>query len=877
MASFLTNIHEEIGEILAKRRCEIKLRVDEPQREGRYLPVPRILNQKLVAETKKRFPQGLYSHQAIAVTKSVLQKKHIAMTTSTASGKSLGFILPAFHALLSSSQASVLYVFPIKALANDQMRKLESWANALGLKGTVQRVDGSVTGEIRKEALFRARLLVTTPDVLHTSLLRESRVAPLNSFFANLQYVILDECHEYDGVFGSHASYVFRRLRQLCRDFGADPRFIMASATVGNPEMLLQSLTSIKPVHVIGEAENGSPKAEKSIWLSDPGEAGENPRLISGLIADLVRLDRKFIVFCNSRLTVERTVAQLRSFYPGVSQRVRSYRAGYLSEERQQIENELHEGKISGVIATAALEMGIDLPDLDVCLMIGFPDSRISLLQRMGRVGRCRSGAVILLAGRTAHDAFYSRRPDLYFATALKKSVINLENREIILSHFACARAEAADFSAPEFNVDIFGEAFCQVANQLNLFECAAEILHEREPHFKVQIRAIDDPSYKLLLGYDKKAADIGTITYSQVLREAVPEGVYIHQGRHYRVSKVSHGDHVVFLDSRCYQQADTVPRIERFVRERSVKQDFVRRCWNGLEVRQASLGILEKVIGFTERGSSVKKTVEYKQPLLRYFATTGLVIVINDLGEITPPGLYGAATAIFRAFPIVTGNAKSDVAVHAYRSPDGQARIFIYDNVSGGLRLAEQAIVKFAEILNVAIEHVASCTYCDDPDNGCVLCVIDEHWSGYEPIKARLYALKLLRQLLRTISEPETHRASEIAPINRSSAPLGVFGRTMIMEGATVFTRDNKEGVVIRSTACFDSLNGGQHERIYSIQCAGRERSYLGYALKLVTGKVEQWCISCGQEGIDMDLTECPNCHARLTVLDSLKGVSAD
>ena len=868
----MNDIHSSIADILVKRGCDVKMRDEEPAREGKYAKPPIFLNKKIKIEIENRFPEGIYSHQAIAIHESIFKKNHVALTTSTASGKSLSFMLPAFQALLTDHKATALYVFPLKALANDQMRKLESWASKLGLQDAVQRVDGSVKGEARKEALQRARLLVTTPDVLHTTLLREGRLDPLKSFFTNLQYIILDECHEYDGVFGSHASYVFRRLRQLCRSYGAEPRFIMASATVGNPEKFLQVLTGLNQITMIDEKVNGSPKADKSIWLADPGEAGDNPRLIAGLIADLVKINRKFIVFCNSRLAVERTGEQLREYYPSASRQVRTYKAGILSEKRQQIEDELHNGEIRGVISTSALEMGIDLPDLDVCLMIGLPDSRVSLLQRMGRVGRSQSGAVILLAARTAHDLFYTRHPNIYFGKKLEEPVINLEHREIILAHFACARVESADFSAPMIDADIFGEAFCQIAGQKNLFECAVEILHELQPQFKVQIRAVDDPSYKFVVGFDKTVPEIGTITYSQLLREAVPEGVCIHQGKHYRVKKVSHGDKVVFLNADCDPFTRTVPRTERMVKERLIRRDLIKRSWNGLELRQASLGVLEKVTGFTERNGAERKLIEYKQPLMRYFATTGLVFEINDLEDILPAGLYGAATAILRAWPLVTGNAKGDIAVYAYRTPEGKARIFLYDNVSGGLRLAEQTIMKMSNIIEVAIEQVESCTYCDNPENGCILCVIDEHWTGYEPIQARASALILLSKLLKTIREPEKQAAVKLAPAARDLAPSGVFGRMMIVEGSSVFTRDKKEGIVLHSEICSDS-QGQEPERMYTLQCAGKERSYFGYSLKLIMGNLEQWCINCGQEGIDLEMIECPNCRALLSAKETPEG----
>ncbi|KLU60173.1 ATP-dependent DNA helicase RecQ [Peptococcaceae bacterium CEB3] len=451
-----------IGALLHALQGKIVYQRLEPGRKGIYRAVPSALHSSIRLYSRFEYPQGLYAHQSACI-ESVLAGQNTAICTSTASGKSVAFSFPTMDELLQNHKARALFVYPIKALANDQIIKLQGLAKSLGLNpGIVRKFDGDVHGIERQDALEHGRLLVVTPDVLHTTILRENGQSLYGELFQHLALVILDECHVYSGVFGSNMAYVVRRLRQVCRRHGSDPRFIMASATAGNPYEHFSKLTGLENIKILGPDNDGSPRFDRHFYLVEPQEYVD--AYLLRVIAELARRRVRFLVFGQTRQQVERITEQLRLQTPEVGSRVEAYRAGLNAEDRLHIEKAFRQNQLSGLIATSALELGVDLPNLAVCILVGLPGTKASFLQQAGRIGRREEGHVIVLRTESAYDNYYFRNPERLFSKPLEPLALNLDNEPLMIAHYACARAESGHFEAPDLDGDVFGGEFARLA-----------------------------------------------------------------------------------------------------------------------------------------------------------------------------------------------------------------------------------------------------------------------------------------------------------------------------------------------------------------------------------------------------------------------------
>lgn len=677
-------LHELQGKIIHQRL--------EPGRKGIYRAVPASLHSSIRLYSRFEYPQGLYAHQSACI-ESVLAGQDTAICTSTASGKSVAFSFPTMHELLRNHEARALFVYPMKALANDQIIKLQGLAKSLGLNpGIVRKFDGDVHGKDRQDALEHGRLLVVTPDVLHTTILRENGQSLYGELFQHLTLVILDECHVYSGVFGSNMAYVVRRLRQVCRRHGSDPRFIMASATVGNPYEHFSKLTGLENIKILGQDNDGSPRFDRHFYLVEPPEYVD--AYLLRVIAELARKRIRFLVFGQTRQQVERITEQLRLKTPEVGSRVEAYRAGLNADDRLHIEKAFRHNQLSGLIATSALELGVDLPDLAVCILVGLPGTKASFLQQAGRIGRHEEGHVIVLRTESAYDNYYFRNPERLFSKPLEPLAVNLDNEPLMIAHYACARVESGHFEAPDLDGDVFGGNFARLAGKVRDFDFPDEILYVKEPHFEVNIRCLNDPSYRIIAGFDPTDPPIGTLTYSQLLREAYPQAVYLQRGKRYKVTGMSYTKKVVFVDARCSLYMHTKPRAEVYIKERYRSGGAMKLWKSGIALKQTSLGIMEKVLGCRIQSGNERQEVIYAQPLMRHFVTDGIALSLKGMTHISYAAVVGLATALENAFPMGYSCAKEDIVSYAWTNSD-EARIYLYDNSSGGLALTWAALDK--------------------------------------------------------------------------------------------------------------------------------------------------------------------------------------
>ena len=401
------------------------------------------LEQLLAAQGIER----LYSHQALAV-RQVLEGHHVVIVTPTASGKTLCYNLPVLNTLLQAPQARALYLFPTKALAHDQLNTLQAYMSTLELPASVAAYDGDTPRSRRANIRRSANILVSNPDMLHLGILPHH--TQWREFFSKLRYIVVDEMHWYRGVFGSHVANVLRRLKRVCRFYGAQPQFICCSATIANPLQLARKLVE-EPAELV--SQNGSPRGERCVVFYNPPIIDQQLRLRRSLLLEaraLINLlldhDVQTVVFCRSRLSVEQLVIYLRQDArragrdPGA---IRGYRGGYLPKERREIEEGLRKGTVRAVVATSALELGVDIGELLACIMVGYPGTIASSWQRMGRAGRGEEhSAAFLLASASPLDQYIISHPGYFFEQSPEHALINPDNLYILLNHVKCAAFE---------------------------------------------------------------------------------------------------------------------------------------------------------------------------------------------------------------------------------------------------------------------------------------------------------------------------------------------------------------------------------------------------------------------------------------------------
>jgi DEAD/DEAH box helicase domain-containing protein len=427
-------------------------RAADPEQPARLAPLPPGLDVRLADALQTLGVGSLYTHQAAAVS-AALRGEHVAVVTPAASGKTLCYNVPVLHRLLQDASARALYLYPTKALAQDQLAELRRVVEALELAAALAPgvYDGDTPASHRPRIRDHARILLSNPDMLHAGILPQH--ARWAAFFANLQVVVIDEMHTYRGVFGSHVANVLRRLRRICAFHGSRPQFLLASATIANPEELAGRLVE-GSVTIIGPEQNGAPQGRKEVLLYNPplldaalGIRRSITLEAADIAAHFLQHNVQTIVFCPTRLSTELTLTYIRDrsgdsalFSAGS---VRGYRGGYLPLERRDIEKGLRQGEVRGVVTTNALELGIDIGRLDAAILEGYPGTIASARQQMGRAGRRQSlSAAILVAGAGATDQYILSHPEYLLQSAPERALINPDNETILAGHLACAAAE---------------------------------------------------------------------------------------------------------------------------------------------------------------------------------------------------------------------------------------------------------------------------------------------------------------------------------------------------------------------------------------------------------------------------------------------------
>jgi len=551
----ITRVHQVLDAFAARDvHGEILTAVRHfPAREAQWADFPAWAHTDLRAAYAGKGIRQLYSHQAAAAD-AVHAGKNIVVVTPTASGKTLCYNLPILNAILESSDSRALYLFPTKALAQDQLAELHDLNQRLENRFGVFTYDGDTPGDARKAIREKGHIVLTNPDMLHTGILpHHTRWTRL---FESLRYIVVDELHTYRGVFGSHLCNVLRRLRRIARFYGRDPQFICSSATIANPGELASRLLEAD-VEVLNA--NGAPAAEKTFVFYNPPVVNRALGIRRSYINESARVAQEFlkhelqtIVFANSRLHTELLVTYLQQANPhgpGKPETIRGYRGGYLPNERREIERGLRDARIRGVVSTSALELGIDVGSLDAVVMAGYPGTIAGTWQRAGRAGR-RSGSscAVLVASSAPLDQFMVRNPDYFFGSTPEHAFIQPDNLEILVNHLKCAAFELPIAPEEHFgDVDV-PDLCARLAEAGFLHQAGGHYhwTHEAYPADTVSLRSVTSDNF-VIIDITGEPNVIGEVDFSSALTTVHEKAIYLHGGEQYHV------EHLDFKERKAY------------------------------------------------------------------------------------------------------------------------------------------------------------------------------------------------------------------------------------------------------------------------------------------------------------------------------------
>ncbi|WP_244451799.1 DEAD/DEAH box helicase [Streptomyces seoulensis] len=746
-----------------------------PPRAGRHAVWPDRIRSEVIAAVQARGIEHPWAHQALAA-EHALDGDSVVVATGTASGKSLAYLMPVLSALLDGSEApngrgaTALYLSPTKALAADQCRAVRELAEPLGNAVRPAVYDGDTPFEEREWVRQYANYVLTNPDMLHRGILpSHPRWA---SFLKSLKYVVIDECHTYRGVFGSHVAQVLRRLRRLCARYGASPVFLLASATAAEPSVAARRLTGLPVVEV---ADDASPRGELVFALWEPpltelhGEKGAPVRRTAtaetaDLLTDLTVQGVRSVAFVRSRRGAEliSVIAQerLAEVDRSLVRRVAAYRGGYLPEERRALERALHSGELLGLAATTALELGVDVSGLDAVVIAGYPGTRASLWQQAGRAGRSGQGALAVLVARDDPlDTYLVHHPKALFDRPVESTVLDPDNPYVLAPHLCAA---AAEIPLTEADLELFGPVSADVLTQLE----AAKLLRRRTRawHWTRRERAADLTDIRGSGGPPVQIVEEGTgrllgTVDAEAAHSAVHEGaVHLHQGRTYLVRSLDLKDSVALVE-----QAD--PPYSTAARDTtsiSVLETETEIPWGSGRLCLGSVEVTNQVVSFLRRrlitGEVMGETKLDLPPRTLRTRAVWWTVTEDQLDEarINPEILGGALHAAEHAsigmLPLFATCDRWDIGgVSVPLHPDTLLpTVFVYDGHPGGAGFAERAFHTARAWLTATREAIASC----ECEAGCPSCVQSPKCgNGNEPLHKR-GAVRLLTTLLRGAPE---------------------------------------------------------------------------------------------------------------------------
>jgi DEAD/DEAH box helicase domain-containing protein len=731
---------------------------------------------RLLAVLRARGIERFYTHQARDI-EHALAGRDVVVTTPTASGKTLCYNGAVLSTVLRDPSARALYLFPTKALAQDQLRGLERFREISAALRPLLRAgtyDGDTPPSARRRMREEANAILTNPDMLHQGILpyhaRWSRV------FSNLRYVVVDEMHTYRGIFGSHVANVLRRLRRVARHYGADPQFLLSSATIRNPGEQAALLTGDE-VRVVDE--DGAPRGPKlfAFWNPLP-RGGDTPGRTSAsveaerILVALMRRDVQTITFTKSRVaaeliyryTRERLEHERGADGEGLADRLAPYRGGYLPEERRAIERRLFDGELRGVVATNALELGIDVGTLDAAVLVGFPNTIASTWQQAGRAGRTREASLaVVVAYDDPVDQYLMRHPEYFFAQSPESAVLDPENPYVLASHLACAAYEIP--LSPE-DESLFGARAPRLAALLEEEGTLTSLDGRRywaQPDYpagKVNLRTIGDDTYTIL-DTKRENAVLATVDAISALELVYPEAIYLHEGKTFFVRELDLEQKLAYVEPRevdYYTQPVLDTRLKLLETRETKRYGEAEIGFGTADVNWATVAM--KKIQFRSLDAIGYHPLELPRLNLDTVAfwirpgeAARTAVRVQGLNPVE--GLSGLRNLMITLLPLHVMCDRPDLGGILNSSNLGEQALFVYDRYPGGLGYAERGYAIVGELLSAALALVEDCPC----ELGCPSCVgmpvlrpaqqQDYDLSGGWPIPSKAATIALLRRLL--------------------------------------------------------------------------------------------------------------------------------
>jgi len=745
-----------------------------PARAARFGSLQHPLPKALQEALRESGTEKLYLHQAQAIN-AIRDGQNVVVATSTASGKTLVYNIPVLESALADPRSRALYLFPTKALAQDQLRSLRQLTQSAALHHLLfGTYDGDTPQGTRRRLRQSAAILLTNPDMLHVGILPNHSL--WSKFLANLKYIVIDEAHVYRGIFGSQVACVLRRLLRLCRFYGAEPQFICCSATIANPGEHVQRLTSRPPVVV---SEDGSPQAAREFVLWNPPfvDVARTTRRSANIEATSLLVEMVQHQIRNITFTKARKVAELILLYaqgilkeqaPELVPLIRSYRAGYRPELRREIEQGLFSGHLLGVTATNALELGVDVGHLDATVLVGYPGTIASTWQQAGRAGRgVRQALNVLIGLDNPLDQYFMRHPEALFGRSPENALIAPDNLHILAKHLPCAAYEQPLTNEDE---DLFGPGFAEAMVQLER-EVLLEYRNERwffqgigYPAEKVSLRSIS--AQKLaILDESQNYRLMEELEETTALARVYTGAIYLHQGESYLITR---------LDLEMGIAYASPVEVDYYTEPREVNTVNISQTWQrkemaatpekGVRTRSAyeacfgELCVTQQVVGF-RRLQQFSDTVLSEEVLdlpSQSFMTAGLwfdvppelMYDIQRKGLDFAGGLHAIEHAAIGILPLFAMCDRMDIAgLSTPLHPDtNRAQVFIYDALPGGVGIAEKGFALLRELWRATLAAIQECP-CQD---GCPSCIQSPKCgNNNEPLDKRA-AMLILTELLK-------------------------------------------------------------------------------------------------------------------------------
>jgi DEAD/DEAH box helicase domain-containing protein len=761
-----------------------------PARAPAYAPFPDAIDERLRTALRDRGIDQPYVHQAAAMAHA-LAGRHVVITTPTASGKTLCYNAPVMNAVLRDPSTRALYLFPTKALAQDQLAELHELSSRVsgqaGLDIGVFTYDGDTPQDARRAIRGRAHVVLSNPDMVHAGILpHHTRWAKL---FENLRFVVIDELHAYRGVFGSHLANVLRRLRRVCRHYGSSPTFICSSATIANPRELAEALVE-QPFEVV--AESGAPQGEKFFLFVNPPVVNRELGIRRSYVAETRRVAGEFlkrrlqvIVFAQSRLTTEILTTYLKEDFgspPGTREQIRGYRGGYLPGRRREIERGLREGSVRGVVSTNALELGIDIGALDVCVMAGYPGTIAATWQRAGRAGR-RSGrsAAVLVASSAPIDQFVVRHPSYFFDAPPEHALINPDNLHILVDHVKCAAFELPFTTTEHYGrhdvqdvLRVLAESgFVHLDDAGGAPEEAGQWqwTNESYPADAVSLRSISSDNFVVVDTTDGPEV-IGETSFSSGPSTLHEKAIYIVEGALYQVEKLDFEGRKAYVRRvGCDYYTDAITYTKVTVLETfDVRPGLISGSGNQTR-SHGEVHVSSRVVGFKKIRFYTNENVgsgELDLPEQQMHTTAYWLTIPQAAMEALPfaaddrrDGVVGLSFAMRQVAQLLLMCDRQDIGI-SIGSPasaedggagagdpeltrsgypvvlPGEPCIFVYDNYPGGIGFSEPLFGMHDDLLARTRDLIAGCAC----EHGCPTCVGPVGDTG--PL-AKLVALRIL------------------------------------------------------------------------------------------------------------------------------------